>query len=114
MGGWGGYQAQSFCQCNICTSVIESVHLAYNSSFSAYFFRRNIIFLSQQISQQCFSAGLSAQPNGAIVCELLRPDLGCDFWWAYLFGWTETIVPNLAAKAFQHSVDDDQLKSPIS
>jgi hypothetical protein len=41
------------------------VHPAYNPSFSACFFSRNSIFLSQQISQQCFSAGLSAQPNGA-------------------------------------------------
>jgi hypothetical protein len=39
--------------------------LAYNPSFSACFFSRNSIFLSQQISQQCFSAGLSAQPNGS-------------------------------------------------
>jgi hypothetical protein len=42
-----------------------SVHPAYNPSFSACFFSRNSIFLSQQISQQYFSAGLSAQPNGA-------------------------------------------------
>jgi hypothetical protein len=41
------------------------VHSAYNSSFSVCFFNRNNIFLSQQISQQCFSAGLSAQPNGS-------------------------------------------------
>jgi hypothetical protein len=45
----------------------RSVHLAYNPYFSACFFSRNSIFLSQQISQQCFSAGLSAQPNGATV-----------------------------------------------
>jgi hypothetical protein len=45
---------------------IGSVHPAYNSSFSACFFSWNSIFLSQQISQQCFSVGLSAQPNGAI------------------------------------------------
>jgi hypothetical protein len=44
------------------------VHLAYNPSFSACFFNRNSIFLSQQIGQQCFSAGLSAQPNGSYVC----------------------------------------------
>jgi hypothetical protein len=43
------------------------VHLAYNSSFSACFFSRNNIFLSQQISQQCFSVGLSIQPNGAKI-----------------------------------------------
>jgi hypothetical protein len=42
-----------------------SVHPAYNSSFSACFFSRNSIFLSQQISQRCFSADLSAQPNVA-------------------------------------------------
>jgi hypothetical protein len=41
------------------------VHSAYNPSFSACFFSRNSIFLSQQISQQCFSAGLSAQLNGS-------------------------------------------------
>jgi hypothetical protein len=41
------------------------VHSAYNPSFLAYFFSRNSIFLSQQISQQCFSADLSAQPNGS-------------------------------------------------
>jgi hypothetical protein len=34
------------------------VHLAYNPSYSAYFFSRNSIFLSQKISQQYFSAGL--------------------------------------------------------
>jgi hypothetical protein len=45
----------------------EPVHPVYNPSFSARFFSRNSIFLSQQISQQCFSAGLSAQPNGANV-----------------------------------------------
>jgi hypothetical protein len=41
----------------------EPVHLAYNPSFSAGFFSQNSIFLSRQISQQCFSASLSAQPN---------------------------------------------------
>jgi hypothetical protein len=46
---------------------IGPVHLAYNPYFSAYFFSQNSIFLSQQISQQCFSVGLSAQPNGAIA-----------------------------------------------
>jgi hypothetical protein len=45
------------------------VHPAYNPSFSACFFSRNSIFLSQQISQQCFSAGLSAQPNGSFMCK---------------------------------------------
>jgi hypothetical protein len=45
---------------------IGPVHSAYNPSFSTCFFSRNNIFLSQQISQQCFSAGLSAQPNGSI------------------------------------------------
>jgi hypothetical protein len=34
------------------------VHLAYNPSYLACFFSRNSIFLSQKISQQCFSAGL--------------------------------------------------------
>jgi hypothetical protein len=45
------------------------VHPAYNPSFSACFFSWNNIFLSQQISQQCFSAGLSTQPNGAKVAK---------------------------------------------
>jgi hypothetical protein len=39
-------------------STIGPVHLAYNPSYSACFFSRNNIFLSQKISQQCFSAGL--------------------------------------------------------
>jgi hypothetical protein len=39
------------------------VHPAYNPYFSACFFNRNSVFLSQQISQPCFSAGLSAQPT---------------------------------------------------
>jgi hypothetical protein len=34
------------------------VHLAYNPSYLACFFSQNSIFLSQKISQQCFSAGL--------------------------------------------------------
>jgi hypothetical protein len=34
------------------------VHLAYNPSYLTGFFSRNSIFLSQKISQQCFSAGL--------------------------------------------------------
>jgi hypothetical protein len=46
---------------------IGPVRSAYNSSFSACFFSRNSIFLSQQISQQCFSADLSAQPNNSIA-----------------------------------------------
>jgi hypothetical protein len=48
----------------------EPVHPAYNPFFSACFFSRNSIFLSQQISQPCFSAGLSAQPNGAHLYKL--------------------------------------------
>jgi hypothetical protein len=46
-------------------TTIGHVHPAYNPHFSACFFSWNNIFLSQQISQQYFSAGLSAQPNGA-------------------------------------------------
>jgi hypothetical protein len=45
---------------------VRPVHPAYNPSFSACFFSRNSIFLSQQISQQCFSVGLSAQLNKAV------------------------------------------------
>jgi hypothetical protein len=48
----------------------EPVQPAYNPSFSACFFSQNSIFFSQQISQQCFSAGLSAQPNGAMIPQL--------------------------------------------
>jgi hypothetical protein len=48
--------------------VMGPVHSAYNPSFSAYFFSQNSIFLSQQIRQQCFSAGLSAQQNGPWWC----------------------------------------------
>jgi hypothetical protein len=47
-----------------------SVHPAYNPSFSACFFSRNSIFLSQQISQQRFSAGLSTQPNGGHMSRM--------------------------------------------
>jgi hypothetical protein len=46
---------------------IGLVHPDYNPYFSAGFFSRNSVFLSQQISQQCFPAGLSAQPNGAVA-----------------------------------------------
>jgi hypothetical protein len=55
-------------------SGIEPVHPAYNPSFSACFFSQNNIFLSHQISQQCFSVGLSAQPNGAIICKYTWQD----------------------------------------
>jgi hypothetical protein len=48
---------------------IGSVHPAYNPAFSACFFSWNSIFLSQQISQQCFSAGLSDSiANGWPAC----------------------------------------------
>jgi hypothetical protein len=40
------------------TNDIGPVHLAYNPSYSACFFSRNSIFLSQKISQPCFSVGL--------------------------------------------------------
>jgi hypothetical protein len=56
----GVFSSQIFLTC------IGHVHPAYNPSFSACLFNRNNIFLSQQINQQYFSAGLSAQPNGAI------------------------------------------------
>jgi hypothetical protein len=59
--------------------VNGSVHPAYNPSFSACFFSRNSIFLSQQISQQCFSAGLSVlYPSSenlqfsAVLCQSSR------------------------------------------
>jgi hypothetical protein len=41
-----------------CGTVYDPVHLAYNPSYSAYFFSQISIFLSQKISQQCFSADL--------------------------------------------------------
>jgi hypothetical protein len=41
-------------------NVFSPVHPAYNPYFSSCFFSRNSVFLSRQISQQCFSAGLSA------------------------------------------------------
>jgi hypothetical protein len=53
--------------------------LAYNPSFSACFFSRNNIFLSQQISQQCFSAGLSAQPNDSYEAVVFRFVAGLQF-----------------------------------
>jgi hypothetical protein len=59
---------QSWSKDDVVRTYIDangSVHPAYNSSFSTCFFSRNNIFLSQQISQRCFSAGLSAEPNGA-------------------------------------------------
>jgi hypothetical protein len=43
-----------------------SVQSAYNLYFSAYFFSRNSVFLSQKISQNSVSACFSAQPNGAL------------------------------------------------
>jgi hypothetical protein len=49
----------------LVTRYYGPVHPAYNPSFSACFFNQNNVFLSQQINQQCFSAGLSAQPNEA-------------------------------------------------
>jgi hypothetical protein len=49
------------------TCISGPIHPTYNPSFSAYFFSWNSVFLSQQISQQCFSAGLSEQPNGASI-----------------------------------------------
>jgi hypothetical protein len=54
---------------------IGLVHPAYNPYFSACFFNWNSVFLSQQISQQCFSAGLSAQPNGAIIANAIVENL---------------------------------------
>jgi hypothetical protein len=53
--------------------IIDPVHPPYNLSFSACFFSRNSIFLSQQTSRQCFLAGLSAQPNGAVQLGYARP-----------------------------------------
>jgi hypothetical protein len=41
-------------------------------TFQLVFFSWNSIFLSHQISLQCFSAGLSAQPNGATVDHYKR------------------------------------------
>jgi hypothetical protein len=52
-------------------SNLAPVRPAYNLYFSACFFNRNSVFLSQQISQQYFSIGLSAQPNENLV---FRPE----------------------------------------
>jgi hypothetical protein len=62
----------------IPSSHFEPIHPAYNPSFSVYFFSRNSIFLSQQISQPCFSAGLSAQPNGAFISTMRSPVVASD------------------------------------
>jgi hypothetical protein len=43
---------------HIITLEYGPVHLAYNPSYLTCFFSRNSIFLSQNISQQCFLAGL--------------------------------------------------------
>jgi hypothetical protein len=51
------------------------------------FFSRNSIFLSQQISQQYFSAGLSAQPNGSkdavLIAEPIWSNRDCR--WRFSF-----------------------------
>jgi hypothetical protein len=59
--------------------IIGPVHPAYNPYFSACFFSRISIFLSQQINQQCFSASLSAQPNGAIESLLIKKQFANSF-----------------------------------
>jgi hypothetical protein len=51
-------------------SLQGPVYSAYNPSFAVCFFSRNSIFLSQQISHQSFSAGLSAQPNGSKIIAM--------------------------------------------
>jgi hypothetical protein len=55
---------------NRISRKIHPVHPAYNPYFSACFFSRNSIFLSHQISQRCFSAGLS-QTHTYISCHLI-------------------------------------------
>jgi hypothetical protein len=66
---------------------IDHVHPAYNPSFSVCFFSWNSIFLSQHISQQYFSAGLSAQPNGAIGWQVFAIQflLKVLFYFLFLF-----------------------------
>jgi hypothetical protein len=50
------------------THDYDPVHMSYNPYFLAcFFFSWNRVFLSQEISQQYFSAGLSTQPNGPIT-----------------------------------------------
>jgi hypothetical protein len=56
-------------------NFVGVVYPAYNPYFSACFFSRNSIFLLQQISQQCFSVGLSAQPNGASTLHVLDTNI---------------------------------------
>jgi hypothetical protein len=51
---------------NIFISEVE-FNCIFVTTTQLFFSAENNIFLSQQISQQCFSAGLSAQPNGPIL-----------------------------------------------
>ena len=48
----------------------RTVRLSYNISFSAYFFSRNNIFLSQQINRNNISACFFSEANGAIIFYL--------------------------------------------
>jgi hypothetical protein len=48
---------------------INSVRLSYNLYFSAYFFSRNSVFLSQQISEQYFQPWLFSETNGLIYAK---------------------------------------------
>jgi hypothetical protein len=65
------------------------VHQAYNPHFSACFFSRNSIFLSQQISQQYFSVGLSAQPNGTYIHHMSCLFHGVSLAAITLLPWTK-------------------------
>jgi hypothetical protein len=63
-------------------SYYGPVHPAYNLYFSTYFFSRNSIFLSQQISQEYFSTGLRAHLIHLVRCLLflLVSSSACSNW----------------------------------
>jgi hypothetical protein len=56
----------SYHELPVCTAMFIPliIHL-----FQLVFSVGTVFFLSKQISQQCFSAGLSAQPNGSYFTE---------------------------------------------
>ena len=66
----GGQKSPSSIPQNVGGNVDDEgnngpVRFSYNPYFSAYFFRRNSIFLSQQISQNNVSTCFFSEANGA-------------------------------------------------
>ena len=51
------------------TALNGHVRLSYNLYFLAYFFSRNSIFLSQQISRNSVSAYFFSEANGTYILE---------------------------------------------